>query len=94
MNKVESQKFEQVVTDFTQDRLSRANKAIAAQDFNAAAIFLQDAADIAVLVDVNKNTQNLLQITSFIKGCEDLEEVLKDDLLLYLYEQGFQNYIE
>lgn len=94
MNKVESQKFEQAVTSFTQDRLDRANKSIAAQDFSAASIFLQDAADVAVLVDVNKNSQNLLQITSFIKGCQDLEEVLRDDLLLYLVEQGFQNYIE
>lgn len=94
MNKVESQKFEQAVTNFTQDRLARANKSIEAQDFSAASIFLQDAADVAVLVDVNKNSQNLMQITSFIKGCDDLEEVLKDDILLYLYEQGFQNYIE
>lgn len=93
MNLQEAQKFETAISEFIQDRLERSTKLVNDKDFEAASIYIQDAADLTVLLDQHKTSSGRLQIVSFINACNKLEEGLKDDVYALCMERGFGQYL-
>jgi len=93
MNLQESQKLENAIMEFIQERLNRSTKLVTDKEFEAASIFIQDAADLTVLLDVNKNSSGKLQIVSFFHACEKLDQGLKDDVYALCMEKGFGQYL-